>query len=236
MDVIIPLSTGSYWNDSELRYCLRSLDKYFLDLGEIYLVGGKPTWIKNVNHIPIQDNYPDNKGACIINKITILCINNRISDDFLFMSDDHCMLIPMRSKDIKPYYTYDLKNHRLNFENKLWKKCLTNLRKTLTKEGLPCYNYETHTGKIINKDKFRETMLKYDWENTLYPTHSLYFNNTVKNPEQMPGNYRIFFDREQMDVDLIRGKSWLGFSDLGLSSKLQHKLKELFPKKSRFEK
>lgn len=236
MDVIIPLSTGSYWHDNELRYCLRSLDKYFLDLGEIYIVGSKPKWVKNINHIPIRDNYPDNKGACIINKITILCINNRISDDFLFVSDDQYMMYSTRSKDIKPYYVYDMKNEALRKGNKKWMQCLRNTKRTLLKEGLPCYNYEPHTPVIINKDKFRETMLKYDWGNIQYPTLSLYFNNILKEHEMLPSNYRAFFQEENIPIDVINGKNFVCHSDLGLSWQLQHKLAELFPKKSRFEK
>ena len=237
MDVIIPYTLGSWWQNNELRFCLRSLQKNFLDMGEVYLVGPKPKFIKNVRHIPIDDPWPQsNKAMNIVSKILTMCRRDDISKDFLFCSDDQVLLKPMKAKDIKPYYTYDLRFHKMDFENEFWKQCMINTRDTLLKEGKPCFNYESHCGKLINRKKFEEIIPKYDYHNTLYPTHSLYFNNVVKDPQSMPVNYRVFFDKERMDVGLIDGKTWLGYSDLGLSFQLQGKLRELFPTKSRFEK
>jgi len=235
MDVIIPLGNGSNWENKELRYCLRSLEKNFLDLGAIYIVGDKPSWARNVKHINTPDLYFDNKGATIINKVISACIHEKVSDNFLFTSDDQCFLKPMHAKDVKPYYTYDLNKKKINYPNKFWKQCMKNTKWTLRKEKLPCFNYETHTPKVFNKELFVLAMQKYDWVNNLYPTHSLYFNNVVSVPGQIPDDYRIFFDKEGMDIRLIEGKTFLGYSDLGLSWRLQAKLKELFPKKSRFE-
>jgi len=235
MDVVIPHNDGSYWNCNELRYCLRSLDKNFRSLGEVFIVGHKPKWVKNVKHIDMGDRYPNNKGACIINKILTACDDDRVSGNFLFISDDQCFLKSMSATSVKPYYTYDLATSRITYKNKFWRECMVGVKKTLRKAGLPCFNYETHTPKIINKSRFIDTMQLYDWAHILYPTHTLYFNHTVRTPKNMPANYRVFFDKEFMDVGLIKGKSFLGYSDLGLSWRLQKKLKELFPRKSRFE-
>jgi hypothetical protein len=237
MDVVIPLAKGgSYWQDNELRYCLRSLEKHFLDLGKVFIVGHKPRWIKNISHIAIGDMYPDNKGASIINKLTNMCINRNVSDDFLFVSDDQYVLFPTRAKDIHTYYTYDMRGETLRKGNRMWMQCLRNARKSLLADGLPCYNYEPHTPLIINKDRYRETMLMYKWEEIQYPTLSLYFNNVLKHHEKLPNDYRAFFDQEGLDVESIHGHQFLCNTDLGLSFKLMRKLNELFPRKSSFEK
>jgi len=236
MDVIIPHNTSSYWECNELRYCLRALETNFMDLRDIYIVGDSPAWTKKVINFPAEDVYKNNKGACIINKILSSIDAKFISDDFLFCSDDQIMLKPMFKEDIHPYYTYDLIGNRFNGYNKFWKKCLVNTRRALRKEKLPCLNYETHTPKIINKSLFKSVMDKYDWVNVQYPTHSLYFNNIIKNPIKMPDNYRAFFNQEGMDLSVLDNKSFLGFNDIGLSWKLQNKLEELFPYKSRYEK
>lgn len=235
MDVVIPHGTGSYWDCNELRYCLRSIDKNFRSLGDIYVVGYKPGWLKNVKHIDALDLYPDNKGASIIAKVLKACNDKRVSGNFLFISDDQCFLKSMSATSIKPYYTYDLSSIRIGYSNRRWRECMVNVKRTLRKSRMPCYNYETHAPKIFNKTRFIEVMKKYDWQNIQYPTHTLYFNNNVILPKQMPDKYRIFFNAEKMDVNLIKGYSFLAYSDLGLSWQLQKKLKELFPRKSRFE-
>jgi len=237
MDVVLPYTNDSHWQDNELRYCLRSLEKNFLNLGEVYIIGSKPTWVRNVTHIRASDNYLDNKGGNIISKLLLACFNPAISDDFLFVSDDQYLLVPMRAQDIQPYYVYDMTGLPLRKGNKFWMQCLRNTRKTLKVEGLTLYNYEPHVPMVINKKKFIQVMKKYDWENILYPTLSLYFNNVLKTHEQLPPNHRIFYDGLEISkhMNFINGKQFLAHSDLGLSWQLQQKIKELFPKKSKFE-
>jgi hypothetical protein len=60
IDVVYPLGTGSVWQDNELRYSLRSLEKNFPDLGRVYVVGHKPDWLGNVEHIPFGDSQSPN--------------------------------------------------------------------------------------------------------------------------------------------------------------------------------
>ena len=235
MDVIIPHCSESYWESQELRYCLRSIEKNFKDLGNVYIHGYCPPFVKNVIHNPIEYTY-ESKGARIIAKLLYACNNPNVSSDYLFIADDNCFLKPMGREDIKPYYTYDMKGESLRKGNKLWMQCLRNTRRTLLKEKLPCFNHEPHTPLIINKNAFKKVMAKYDWINTLYPTFSLYFNNILSVHEQLPPDYRVFYDKEGADLNLIEGKSFLAYNDLGLSSKLQFKLADLFPMKSRFEK
>ena len=48
IDVVIPLGTGSRWQDNELRYCLRSIEKNLSGVNEVVIVGEKPKWLTNV--------------------------------------------------------------------------------------------------------------------------------------------------------------------------------------------
>ena len=245
MDVVIPHNKGSYWKCNELRYCLRSIEKNFTDLDNIYIIGYKPWWVKNVKHIKVGDYYPDNKGACIINKLISTC-DRKVSDNFLFVSDDQIFLKKISSKHINTYYLYNLNTSNLRIGNKFWMKCLRNTRDTLRRDFLPrynyapytflpCYNYEPHTPVKINKSLFKTIMSLYDWKNVLYPTLSLYFNSYITEHYKLPDNYRVFYDKEGADLSLIEGKTFLGYSDLGLSWQLQQKLQELFPSKCKYE-
>ncbi len=237
MDVVIPFQKfNSHWEDNELRCCLRSLDKYFLDIGEVFIVGHKPEWIKGVVHVECDDPYPKNKGANIINKLLTAGEDKTLSSSYLFVSDDQYMLFPMRSRDIRPYYTADLKGHKLNKGNKFWMECLRNMRTAMARRGLPCYNHESHTPVIINKHKYWSTMVQHNYTDILYPTLSLYFNTILESHEKIPDNYRAKFNKEGISIDIIDSKQFLYHNDLGLSYSLQQKIRELFPKKCRFEK
>ncbi len=234
MDVVIPLSSGSYWDDKETMYALRSLEKNFKDLGQVYIVGHKPKWIANINHIECEDEQTENKGKNIIKKLLYACNSPQISNSFLFVSDDQLMLKPMEAKQIKPYYVYDLKNFAFSGNNRFWMQCLKNAKEVLEKEGLYCFNYEPHCPMIIRKEKFRKAMDKYDWRHTFFPTLSLYFNQRKKH-EQLPDNYRVFYANELHDLSLMDKCYFAGYDDMALSVKFQNKLQEMFPTKSKYE-
>jgi hypothetical protein len=55
MDLVYVLGSGSRWGDNELRYSLRSVEKHLKGYNNVYLVGDKPDWVRNVTHIPKQD-------------------------------------------------------------------------------------------------------------------------------------------------------------------------------------
>jgi len=233
VDVVIPHGTGSYWQCNELRYCLRSVEKYFAPLGAVWIIGYKPKWIKNVNFIKMKDG--ENRGTNIIKKIMRACGERSLSDDFVRMSDDQYFLKPV--KKISSYYAYDMDGVKFDLRGKRkeWFRRLNNARRYLRKHNYPVYNYETHFPMMVNKYRFSEIMSEIDFESVLYPTNSLYFNianmKHIKSPDWMAKFYA-----ENIDVSIIKGKTFLGHDDLGLSYELQNKLAELFPKKSRFEK
>jgi hypothetical protein len=73
IDVVYTLGTESSWQDNELRYSLRSLERNFPDLGRVWIVGHKPAWLTGVVHIPMADVHKQNKDANLIDKILAAC-------------------------------------------------------------------------------------------------------------------------------------------------------------------
>jgi len=55
------LASVSAWE--ELRYSLRSLDKFFNEDYEVWIVGDLPDWFQNVKHIPHPKAVITNSGA-----------------------------------------------------------------------------------------------------------------------------------------------------------------------------
>jgi hypothetical protein len=232
-DVVIPHGDGSFWQCNELRYSLRSIEKNFTNLGNVWIVGHKPKWLKNVNFIKMKDG--QNRGANIINKIMRCCEEERLTAEFVRMSDDQYFL--KKVNKIDSYYTYDMEGVRFDLRGKRkeWFMRLNNARRYLRKRGHTAYNYETHFPMLVNKFRFIEIMGGVDYESALYPTNSIYFNIANLTHKKTP-DWMAKFYKEDVPMSEIAGKTFLGHDDLGLSYALQDKLKELFPDKSGFEK
>ena len=73
ISVVYPLGTGSKWQNNELRYSLRSLSK-ISGIGDVFIVGEKPDWVRNVIHIPCKD-VPFRKEYSIYTKIMAAMAN-----------------------------------------------------------------------------------------------------------------------------------------------------------------
>ena len=52
MDIVIPLGTGSRWQNNELRFALRSIEKYLTGYDKIFIIGECPSYLQNIIHIP----------------------------------------------------------------------------------------------------------------------------------------------------------------------------------------
>lgn len=102
MDVVIPLGGEQNYNHEELRYTLRSLEKYMQDLGRIFIVGKMPSWAQNLEHIDCHDQGPD-PVKNVMRKIEAACMDSRVSADFLLSHDDTFSLSHFTGENL-PFY------------------------------------------------------------------------------------------------------------------------------------
>jgi hypothetical protein len=103
MDIVYILGIGSSWENNEIRFSLRSIEKNISDLGNVFVIGERPPWLKNVFHIPAIDPYKTKwkNGA---HKISIACREEKISEDFLLMNDDFFIVQKIKASDYPFYY------------------------------------------------------------------------------------------------------------------------------------
>ncbi len=92
-DIVYPLGKGSVWKNNELRYSLRSFEKFAIGIRNVYLVGEFPDWINGIINLPCKDG--PNKEINIANKIYTACLDPNLSDDFIFANDDHIITQPI---------------------------------------------------------------------------------------------------------------------------------------------
>lgn len=243
IDVVYTLGDGSKWEDNELRYSLRSLEKYFEDIGDVWIVGAKPPWLQNINHIPFPHNYRSNKDANLISAMIRVCLEKELSTNFVFMNDDQCLLSPMKKEDFKPYYIRDL-SKTVEWEETRWQRRLKRTFEKLQSENKPGYHLDAHIPDMYDKTKCPEVMLNYDYgTDNGYTINTLYLNNCLKESELDPAlqvnSVRAAFgkslDDESAIRDIMTGKKFLMYNDVGLTPSLKKIMVDLFPIPSKFE-
>lgn len=224
IDIVIPLGTGSHHDNIELLYSLRSLEKH-VTFDKVWIVGELPRWVKNVNHIP----FPDDPKRCsdynIMNKITVATMIGALSEDFLFMNDDHFFLQPMDASKMPYYYCDTLQTFITHRGLDTYGRRVKNTLKLLLSKNLPTKYFDIHYPIIYNKSLFLNTVTNQDWTDP-FIIKSLYCNSLNIEGEFAKDNKLNDPPRTAMKV----------FSTMPrIKGSILQFLRANFPTKSRFE-
>ena len=140
MNVCYPLTTQIDY--TELRYSLRSIEKYLQPPFDVVIVGDNlPEWINNVTQIGLPD-LPGRKQMSIRRKILAAL---EYAEEILFLNDDLYLLQPTESF---PYYWHGyLKNYSESGSQPLFNK--------LEYLGKPTKHFDGHM-PIVYKQDFKE--------------------------------------------------------------------------------
>jgi hypothetical protein len=103
IDVVIPFGIGSKSANNELRFCLRSIERFLHGYRNIYIVGAVPKWVKNVIHIPHTEGYP--KAYNIYQKIRKACEQEGLSEKFILFNDDYFLIEQLEAFFYPNYYS-----------------------------------------------------------------------------------------------------------------------------------
>lgn len=234
-DIVIPLGRGSRWNNTELRYALRGVEKHLFGVGRVFIIGERPDWLQNVIHIPAKDDEKTFwKERNIFRKILLACADSRVSENFLFMNDDHFLLKDEETGNFPSYYFGVLSEQaeRTDQYGNTAKNTLSELRRD-------CNYFDIHCPIGFWKYAFLEKVGKLDWEKKYgYCIKTAYHHN-------MPA----IFHTEQSDLkisnedftytkikELITGRPWFSIADRCRQSGMKQVLQELYSKKSKYEK
>lgn len=231
--IVIPLGNGSHWNNTELRFALRSVEKHLSGHGDIFIVGEKPEWLRNVVHIPFDEGFAPQsheKERNIFNKIMAACGDERVSDSFLFMNDDHFLLTGYQADHFPLYYQGRIGEFLTVTD---YKHTVYNTVKAVTSDN-PVYT-DVHCPIIYNKEKFR-ALSRYDWSvkfgyciKTLYCHH---WGQVFTKCTDLKINEPCPYDKLW---ELTRGRHWFSIGDQAQEGELLQLLKEFYPHKSIYE-
>lgn len=237
MDIVIPLGSGSGWDNNELRFALRSIEMHIADRGKIFIIGHRPEWIKNIVHIPAKDQ-PGlvNKERNIMQKISLACKHPAISQEFVFMNDDHFLLQPLTFP--MPYYYHQSLNSSVvkRTSGDGYSQSMRNTMEVLQKGGLTTYNFDIHCPIVYDKTKFLKVMKCVDWSAAYgYVIKSLYCN-ALRLPGTVDMDLKIRHRCNCFELEaLTYGRRVFSIDDGAVGGELTTFLFYLFPNKSRFE-
>lgn len=231
IDVIIPLNTDSPHQNIELRYALRSIQKFLTGYRRIYIIGDCPDFIHNVVHIPYKDK-SKYKQRNILMKILRAC-EESVSDDFMMFNDDHFQLQQEDAANY-PYYASGTIEAEIMRCKGDYKSSLVNTLSAL--QYLSTWNFDCHLPIRYNKSKFINVMSFYDWSVPHgYVIKSLYCN-TLNIQPMMTADGKVYdaISQEKLD-EMVATRPCISTSNYALTNIMLRKLEALFPEKSVYE-
>lgn len=230
-DIVIPLIKNK--DNLELRYCLRSIEKHLSGVGKIFIIGYKPDWLRNCEVIHWIDN-PDSKMKewNICSKLMGVTQSAEISDDFLFMNDDHFLLQDFDAGNFPIYHKGEI-YETMKKNSGTYRAPCNHARKVLIANGLPTLDFDVHCPHLINKAKFMTTVPNVDWSVDYgYLIKSLYHNMAGILGEEIK-DCKIRKSKVSEIKNRIDGRSF--FSTSGAFPEIIEIFQYLYPTPSKYE-
>lgn len=232
---------------NELRYSLRSIEKFGKNVGRIYVGGYCPEWLNdNVYKVSVKQIYekPSNIVKKHINMLaTILYVvdNTDISDDFLVSMDDHFYI---KEVDFDNYPIYcKLVEENGTISSNIYTpygKFIDKTKKFLESQNLPIYYLTLHRNMHCSRNWIKEcrNILDKIIKEEISCEHMIFILNYIYNKH--PFDFTII-----KDVKIKSSKDWekvnpndtecFSTSDFQVNSFFDRKIKELYPIKSKYE-
>jgi hypothetical protein len=225
--VVYPLGNGSVLKNFELRMSLRSIEKYLANYSDVWIIGDKPDWLQNVNHIPCIDHTERPSDYNIMRKITKACEHPDVSESFLMMNDDHFLLDHFDINNFPNYYFSTLEDQVKKRGMDTYGKRMNNSYQHLKSKGLPTKHFDIHTPIVYNKELFLKNVTALDWNiPNAYVIKSLYANALQIEGEEIPDN--------KVSQPPTSGKIFSTYPHMKCS--ITRFLTEQFPNPSKYEK
>jgi hypothetical protein len=238
IDIVIPFGKGSEWDNNELRYSLRSIEKNMVNFRNIYIVGDVPDWAQNVIHIPFKDG--KNHDENIKNKVLAACMEADITKEFLQSSDDYFFLQKTDAADY-PYYKNGTLSHTANTVVTGWYKTnLINTSEALKEQRKYTDHFDVHTPIRYNKHLFPVIMKRFFTQPKMV-VKSIYCNAlNIKGSHINDCKVRVYMVEKDF-LTFIENKPMFSTGDYCLmdtkgQSPIKSFLEKTFPSKSRYEK
>lgn len=229
IDIVIPLGSRSYKNYTELRFCLRSIEKHLKGYNNVFIIGALPDWITNITHISIEDDKRNRfRDKNILNKITVACKDEKVSQDFLMWHDDHFLLEDIEAKAF-PYVHHG----PINISGGQYGYTKQNTMNLLGQVN----DHDSHCPILFNKKKFLNSVPIVDWTKWYgYLVKTLYCVMNEISADYYPDLKLRWVQYYNEMKSAIEGRKWFSIGDRCFDNgAVMQVLEELYPLKSKWE-
>lgn len=238
MDILIVLGTGSKWQNNELRYCLRGIERFAKGVNKVWIVGQDPGFLSSEANLHARPDAGTNKEHRIAEQVCWAAKNLPLTEKFLWMNDDFFFL---KDTDITTYPYYQ----DGSLEEK-WKKIKPNgyriaIMQTdaqLRGKKLPTVNYEQHVPITYTRSGLSK-LGKWLEMSSKVPTgltwRSIYCNVLGVTPGPQYRDMKIGNCANAADAaSKVVGRHVFSIGD-GWTEDAKGFFKQLFPNKSKYE-
>ena len=156
-DIVIPLKRSE--PNEDLRFTLRALDRFGGEIGNVWIVGYCPKWLKNVRYVPTEQN-ADKWTNTLANRLRI-CQEADLSDDFVLFNDDFILTRPVEDWLVATNFhrgflaDYALELQASGVTMSRWRRGFAFNDRVLKHLGVKRpLNYEYHGPMMLNKHQF----------------------------------------------------------------------------------
>lgn len=235
--IVIPYRL-SINNDQELRFCLRSIVMHLKGYGEIFIIGEKPTWVKNVTHIPTPDidrqfDKTYWKERKIYEKIRIAAYMDDVTDDFYFTNDDHFLLQDFDAATFPLHWGGDMSGEICRPD--IYGQTCIHTNERIRANMWPDHNYDTHCPIVYNKRLF-QNLEELDWTKKWgYCIKTMYCGINGKKGEFYPDLKIKDQESPEMIKRLIANRPYFSIGDKAVGPGMLQVLRELYPDRSIYE-
>jgi len=192
----------------------------------VIIVGELPDWVTNVTHIPATDPYKFG-ASNILHKLKMACKSDKVSDNFLFMNDDHFITKDAETKTYPYYYSCPLDSFVQRRGMDSYGRACYNSAKLLKSRGIEnALYYDIHYPIVYNKRTFLEIFDKVNVDQRFgHIVKSIYANS-------IPVKGQLILDCKTSTPP----KNGICYSTIPNPSTLVRRwLFETFPERSKYE-
>jgi len=241
IDVVIPFASNpSEASIEELRYVLRSIERNFPALGQVWVAtDAELTAFEGLSIVRHDDDPKAMKDANIVAKLRAVCENRALSESFIFWSDDQILLREISRDELRPIHL-GMIDPRIAYDPQ-WAAMLEATNAFLASRGKIPLNWDSHAPQPMEKAKLLEMAASVDFAAPPGLTVcSTYFGLLgFKEQDSLPSSLLRFVqgrEAEGMDFEkALEGKLWLGYDEEAAPFVLPF-LRRLFPEPSGWEK
>lgn len=239
IDIVIPLGSGSSFDNDELRIALRSIERNVPNAGKIFVVSDNaPKWLRNVEILNVSDFFTNNKDANLFNKVLTAALNPRLSQNFILWSDDQVALKPIDGSRLRVWNNRGSGSFR--DDKRRWHRRMTATFERLKSIGKTLdYNWDSHTPHLQNKDDVIRVLSAVDYATTpgfCLDTLLLGSVGAPKGSEQSGVKLTAESETPPDGWKLENSDKWfVGYNDAAFQTGLREELFRQFPQPSRWE-